>query len=301
MRNASIALTIVLSVAFSLTSAFACDLAGFDRAPPPHVSDTTPATSNSEFEWGSDVDPWNGNGQARGWHYIKNLHDKKLSLVWQKTALVILFAEPLEKGDTVCQKDYGSLESYKLDNNAPINLSNDGMKGAQAYVQIAVKPPAEKADAAEEPATTGAELRRTYKTRTGQLVEAFARIMLRYYRGAKLLQLDVISGPGETRVGFGPEMLGVSQDEFPSKLKTGELNFKWPVALGAFVKEDEVSSIGVNSAQTIALVLADKERSLRFENVSAPPSGVAAMLLIAPDGSPLALTTVKLDLLGGAR
>jgi hypothetical protein len=65
-----------------------------------------------------------------------------------------------------------------------------------------------KPDTAEKPSTTGAELRRTYQTATGQLAEAFARILLRYYPGNKLLQVDLASGPGDTLIGFGPEMLG---------------------------------------------------------------------------------------------
>jgi hypothetical protein len=116
-----------------------------------------------------------------------------------------------------------------------------------------------------------------------------------------LLQVDLASGPGDTLLGFGAEMLGLSQDAFLEKLKTSELSFKGPVVLGEFLKREEVESIGVNPRLRIALVRADKERSLRFEDVSTPPSGVAPMLLIAPDGAPLAVTTVKLDLLGGAR
>src|ERR1700731_4724088 len=110
MRSALIAVSTLFSVAYSMTSALACDLAEFDKGgPPPHVNDTTPATSNSMFEWGSDVDPWNG--QARGWHYIKNLHDKKLSLDWKKPVLLIPFDKPLEPQGIFCKYDYGSLDS----------------------------------------------------------------------------------------------------------------------------------------------------------------------------------------------
>jgi hypothetical protein len=296
MRSAVFAA--VLSVACSATSAFAqqCSLADFDKEKPPaSVRDVTPPTNDSKFEWGSDVDPWNGNGQGRGWHYIKNLHDKKLSLDWKKPALLIPFDKPLESQGIFCKYDYGSLDTYKLDSNAPISVSNDGSKSAQAYVQVVDKKDVTK------PSSTGAELRRSYQTATGEIAAAFARIFLRYIPAEKLLQVDLSSGPGETRIGFSAEMLGVSQDDFLSKLKTSELNFKGPVALGEFFRKEEIGSIGANPAQRMALVRADGERSLKFENISAPPSGTAPMVLFAPDGSPLALTTVKLDLLGGAR
>jgi hypothetical protein len=295
MRNAVFAA--VLSVACSVTSAFAqqCSLAEFDKGgPPPSVRDVTPPTNDSKFEWGSDVDPLNGNGQARGWHYIKNLHEKKLSLDWKKPALLIPFDKPLEPQGILCKYDYGSLDTYKLDSNAPISVSNDGMKSAQAYVQVADKKDVTKSS------STGAELRRSYQTAAGEVATAFARILLRYNPADKLLQVDLSSGPGETRIGFGPEMVGVSQEAFISGLKSSDLNFKGPVALGELFRKEEVGSIGANPAQRIALVRAEGERSLRFENISAP-SGVAPMILIAPDGAPLGLTTVKLDLLGGQR
>lgn len=297
MRRASLVFAAVLSVAYGATGAFAqqCSLAEFDKGgAPASVRDNTPATNDSKFEWGSDVDPWNG--QARGWHYIKNLHDKKLSLDWKKPGLLIPFDKPLEPAGIFCKNDYGSLGSYKLDSNAPISVSNDGTKAAQAYVQVAGKRDDEKS-----PSVTGASLSRTYQTGAGEAAAAFARILLQYYPANRLLQVDIASGPGETRIGFGPEMLGVSQDDFLSKLKTSDLNFKGPVALGELFRRDEVGSIGVNPAQRMALVRTDGQRTLRFENISIVPSGVAPMLLIAPDGAPLALTTVKLDLLGGAR
>jgi hypothetical protein len=181
-----------------------------------------------------------------------------------------------------------------LDNNAPIIVSNDGTKGAQAYVQIAAN------GVAENPATTGAELRRTYQTATGEIAAAFARVLLRYYPANKMLQVDLISGPGETRVGFGAKMFGVSQEMFVEKLKVSELDFKGPIPLKGYLKEDELRSVGADPNQIIALVRANPERSLRLET-SVAPSGVAPMLLIAPDGAALAVATVKLDLLGGAR
>jgi hypothetical protein len=296
MRNALLALIAVLSMACSSTIAFSqqCSLADFDKASPPGVRDITPPTNDSKFEWGSDVDPWNG--QARGWHYIKNWHDKRLSLTWPKPQVLIPFDKPLEANGVFCKYDYGTMESYKLDKDAPISVSNDGMKAAQAYVQIAGK-----RETADKSITTGAELRRTYQTATGEVANAFARILLRYFPSDKSLEVDVSSGPGEIRVGFGPDIAGVSQDKFFEKLKTSELDFQGPVTLGDFDKRDDLRPLGVNPAVKIALVRAERERTLKFEDLSAAPSGVAAMILIAPDGAPLALTTVRLDILGGAR
>jgi hypothetical protein len=168
-----------------------------------------------------------------------------------------------------------------LPHNAPIIVSNDGMKGAQAYVKIAGN------GEAENPATTGAELRRTYQTENGEIAPAYARILLQFYPADKMLQVDLISGPGETRVGFGAKMFGVSQEMFVEKLKVSELDFKGPIPLRGYLKEDELRLIGADPNQIIALVRANTERSLRFET-SVAPSGVAPMLLIAPDGAALA-------------
>jgi hypothetical protein len=289
MRNASFVLVAIVVVC-SAGSAIGqqCSLEDFDKGPPVSVRDVTPPTPDSKLEWGADVDPWNGN--ARAWHYIKNLHDKKLSLDWKKPRLLIPFDKPLEPKGISCKKDYGSLASYKLDSDAPISVSNDGNKSAQAYVQVAEKP-----DTANAPSVTGAELTRTYQTAAGEVAAAFARILLRYYPADKLLQVDLSSGPGETRIGLGPETLGVSEEAFFYQLKIRELNFKGPVPLQKLIRLDEVGSIGAKPVQNVFLVRADRERSLRFENVSIAPSQAAPMLLIAPDGSPLAVTTIKLD------
>jgi hypothetical protein len=261
--------------------------------PPPPVKDVTPPTNDSKFEWGSDVDPWNG--QARGWHYIKNLHDKKLSLDWKKPALLIPFDKPLEPGGVFCKNDYGSLESYQLDHNAPISVSNDGTKAAESYVQVPGK-----RDTVGGPTTTGAELRRTYRTGAGEFADAFARIVLRYYPEKKSLQVDLATGPGDTRVGFGPEMLGATSESFIQTLKMRDLDFRGPTPLGELLKQEDFRAIGVDPRYRIALVRVSGERSLVFENMPAP-SGITPMVLLAPDGAPLGLTTVKLDLLGGAR
>lgn len=284
------------SVAFSVPFAFGqqCNLADFNRAgPPPPVKDVTPPTNDSKFEWGSDVDPWNG--QARGWHYIKNLHDKKLSLDWKKPSLLIPFDKPLEPGGIFCKNDYGSAESYQLDHNAPISVSNDGTKAAEAYVQVPGK-----RDTAGGPATTGAELRRTYQDEAGKVADAFARIVLRYYPEKKALQVDLVSGPGDTRVGFGPEVLSTTSENFVQALKARNLDFRGPMPLGEFLKHQDFNAIGVSPRYQVALVRVEGSRSLVIDSASAP-LGVTPMLLVGPDGSTLGLTMIKLDLLSGAK
>jgi hypothetical protein len=281
---------------FAATAAFAqhCNLTDFGRGGPPSpVKDVTPATNDSRFEWGSDVDPWNG--QARGWHYIRNLHDKKLSLDWKKPALLIPFDKPLEPGGVFCKNDYGNPESYQLDHNAPISVSNDGSKAAEAYVQVPGK-----RETAGGPTTTGAELRRTYQPSAGEVADAFARIILRYYPEKKSLEVNLLTGPADTRVGFGPEMIGATSDSFIQTLKTRDLDFRGPVSVGELLKREDFNAIGVDPRYRVALVRVNGGRSLMFEGTSAP-SGTTPMVLVAPDGSPLGLTIVKLDLLGGVR
>jgi hypothetical protein len=294
MRTVLAAFAAVLCMAFSTTGASAqqCSLASFDKEPPKSVKDTTPKTNDSEFEWGSDVDPWDGD--ARGWHYIKNLHSKRLSLEWKKPAIVIPFDKPLEAGGIFCKTDYGSLKSYELDKDAPIRVSNDGMKAAQAYVQVKSK----QDDA--RPSITGAALRRTYSAASGEIA-AFARIVLRYYAATKQLQVDFASGPEETRVGLAFEALGIPQETFFSKLRSNDFDFKGPFALKQFVRENEISSIGAKPEQNLVLVRANRQRSLTFEDISVAPSGDAPMVLIGPDGAALALTNIRLDQLSGAR
>jgi hypothetical protein len=147
-----LAAIIWLSCSALQANAEQCSLADFDRGPPPSVKDTTPTTTESQFEWGSDVD----RADARAWHYIKNLHAKKLSLDWQKPRLVIPFYNPLVSGDTICKFDYGSLDSFKLDHDAPIRVSNDGTKSAEAYIQITPS---------QQSSMTGGELRRSLSSR----------------------------------------------------------------------------------------------------------------------------------------
>src|SRR5258706_16309019 len=100
MRSALAVCAGILWMACNIVNAFAeqCSLADFDKGPPPKVKDTTPPTNQSRFEWGSDVDSWGA--EARAWHYVTNLHDKKLSLDWPKAAFVIPFDAPLESKDT---------------------------------------------------------------------------------------------------------------------------------------------------------------------------------------------------------
>ncbi|MGY4305171.1 hypothetical protein ACVIJ6_002414 [Bradyrhizobium sp. USDA 4369] len=289
-----VAAVVSLSVGSVGASAQGCNLGDFGKGGlPPPVRDVTPQTKDSRFEWGSDVDPWNG--QARAWHYIKNLHDKKLSLDWKKPALIIPFDKPLEPGGVFCKNDYGSLESYQLDHDAPISVSNDGMKSAEAYVQVPGK-----RDTAGGPKTTGAELRRTYQTGAGEIAEAFARIVLRYYPEKKSLQVDLATGPGDIRVGFGAEMLGATSESFVQSLKTRDLDFRGPMPLGELLKQEDFRAIGFDPRYLVALVRINGGRSLMIENALAP-SGVTPMLLLAPDGAALGLTTVKLDLLGSTR
>jgi hypothetical protein len=296
MRSALAVFTAILWMASNVVSAFAqqCSLADFDKGPPISVKDVTPPTHESKFEWGSDVDRWGA--EARGWHYIKNLHDRKLSLDWQKPAVLILFDKPLEPTEIFCKFDYGSLGSYKLDSNAPISVSNDGVKSAQAYVQVVGKQ-----DDPAKSTVTGAELRRTYHTVRGEITAAFGRILLRYFAADKMLQVELTSGPGDTRVGLGPEALGITQETFYSKLRSSDLKFEGPVPLYKFMREEETKSIEANPVQNVVLIRANGEYSLRFENISVAPSGVTPMLLIAPDGAPLGLTIIKLDLLSGAK
>ncbi len=295
MRIALAGFAAILCVAGTIVSAFSqeCSLADFDKGPPVSAKDITPPTHESKFEWGSDVDRWGAD--ARGWHYIKNLNSKKLSVDWKKPGVLIPFDRPLDPTEVFCKFDYGSLESYKLDSDAPIIVSNDGVKSAQAYVQVVGKQDAAK------PSVTGVELRRTYHSVTGEITAVFARILLRYYAADKMLQIEFTSGPGETRVGLGPEGLGIAEDTLYSKLKSSDLKFEGPVPLEKLVRQEETQSIGTNPAQKVILIRANGEHSLRFENISVAPSGVAPMLLIAPDGARLALAGIKLDLLSGAR
>jgi hypothetical protein len=296
MRSALAGFAAILWMACNVVGAFAeqCSLVDFDKGPPSSVKDVTPPTNESKFEWGSDVDRWGT--EARAWHYITNLHSKRLSLDWTKPAFVIPFSSPLEGADTLCQYDYAnSVKNFKLDPNAPINVSNDGVKAAQAYVKVAET---------QEPAkssVTGGELRRTYKSATGEIIAAFARILFRYNAADRLLQVELTSGPGDTQVGLGPQTLGISEETFYAKLKSSELRFKGPFPLEKIVLRRESAAIGANPAQDVIFIRANGEHSLRFENISAAPTGVTPMLLVDPNGQPLGLTSIKLDLLTSAK
>jgi hypothetical protein len=94
--------------------------------------------------------------------------------------------------------------------------------------------------------------------------------------------------------------MGATSESFTQILKTRDLDFRGPVPVGELLKGEDFNAIGVDPRYRIALVRVSGGRSLTFESMSAP-SGTAPMVLVAPDGSPLGLTIVKLDLLGGAR
>jgi hypothetical protein len=65
MRNVLMALAAFFSVAPTVSLAQQCSLADFDKGGLRQASETLrPQTNDSKFEWGSDVDPWNGEARV---------------------------------------------------------------------------------------------------------------------------------------------------------------------------------------------------------------------------------------------
>ncbi len=277
----------VILLCLGTTAANACSLDEFDRGSPPGVVDKSPATDRTHFEWGTDVDSQEVG--ARGWHYIRNLDDKNLSLYWKKPDLLISFDRPLPKDHVACKYDYGDAENYSLDSNAPIKTSNDGMKSAEAYVQKAA-----------QPSLTGAAIDTDYVDGNGNIVNAFAKIILRYFAGDRVLQLTIDSGPANITIGLGANALGMDAEKAAESLQSKDFKPMRISSLTEIVGQANLAMLDPSTDQSLVLLAATRQRTVNFAQLDTPPTGTASMLLIDSSGALIAATNINLDPLSGS-
>jgi len=271
-------------------SANQCDLSGYDSENPPKVSDKTPATETSEFVWASDVDPFGDSG--RGWHYIRNLQERDLSLHWRKPDLVISFRRPLPKDGIFCKYDYGDVDSYRKDTTAPIYVPGEGEKSAIAYVQ-----------ARGSSRQAGASIETNYRGEDGGIAYGLVRLIVRYFAADRFLELHIDASPEGTRVAFDPRPLGLDPDVLRSALRESGAEFSDYPSLSAFASFDELiaQALSANVNSNFLVVANTPDNPLQFSQIDQAPKGQTPLLLISPTDDVVAATYIDLDSLGAPR
>jgi hypothetical protein len=282
MDNISALRAAVLATAICGTGAALadqCNLEGYDVDAPPKVADSTPATGKSEFEWSSDVDPFEGSG--RGWHYIRNLHDRDLSLNWSKIDFVISFERGLPKGGVSCKRDYGALGSYGQDTDAAIYVAGEGQKPAIAYV---------KAQGTSRQA--GASIETNYRSPDGGVAYGLVRLIVRYFPADRFLEVDIDASPEGTQVAFDPRTFGKHADALRSELLGNGVKFADYPSLNTFASSDALiaEALSKDVAAEFMLISDAPDGPLRISEVEQVPTGRTPLLLISPEGAIVAAT-----------
>lgn len=274
-----------ITVFLIASSATACDLSGFDQGSPNSEGDNTRPTSKANFEWGSDADPWGNNYVgARSWHYVRNTHENRLSLNWDKVGLLIPFDEPLVTDDCRSVIDYGNENAFIIDSDAPIQTSNDGEKAAVAFVR------SEQAADEGVPRIMGAQIRAEYRTDDGEKNSAVGRLVAYFFPDDQAMTVEIYSGEGEESIAFRPGSFGLDIEIVAGQLEERGIGIMESVSLNDFSLSNELSAQafeGVASEEYIQI--ATKEPvSLTFTEVFEIPSERTSLLLFSPEGSLLA-------------
>lgn len=274
----------IFSVSASVqVAAQSCDLGAFDQGAPSSVSDTSPASPSSQFIWGSDVDEVDDGG--RGWNFIQNIHSDNLSLEWRKTGLVIPFDKPLPLDGIRCDYSYGSIESYVLDEDAPILVTNDGDKAARAYIHR--RAPAE---------VSGSGIETDYVNDVGETVFGYVKMILRYFISDRYLQIELASGPQGILVGLNPTAFGITGDEFVSAAAIAGVEHSEIAPLSDLVRLDDLGTraLGGGLSQDYILLDAGESTKLDFSQVELV-SGAFPLLMVDSEGSAIAMTPLRIQ------
>lgn len=180
------------------TASANCSIAEFDRSAPGAVRDIAQG-SQTNFEWASDADPSPDGDGMRAWHYIRNLHEEDLSLIWEKPDALIPFNQPLGKDEISCFYKYGDV--FTVDRDAPITTTSEGTKQAKAYIPSG---PSQK---------TGAEV-----GREGDGIVGRIRAILRYFSDDNVLVMQLSSSSSD--VGF---LIGTGGTGIPAEVFAGQV------------------------------------------------------------------------------
>lgn len=295
------ALYAVIIVLAASCPTLACDLGGFDSGVPPAESDETNRTEKSHFAWGSDVDPWGINqSNSRSWHYIRNLHESKLSLNWEKPGLLIPFDNPLVKEDCRSTLDYGNSGSFKIEYDAPIDTSNDGLKEAIAFVRTES---IEQEIGDSVPNIAGTQIRADYRTEDGKRATAITWLVAYFFPYESVLEIEIFSGDGGESMAFRPDSLGLSINQFREQLskRGGEI-----IEIASLKKLVAMNTLSAEAFEGIAdnnfiRISTKTELNLSFNDISDVPAGQTSILLFSPQGSLLAAKRLSTSTLGDRR
>ena len=275
-------------VSFAASPAVPCELDGYDKAIPESIGDTTPKTERTRFAWSTDVDPWQGN--ARSWHYIRNLHERNLSAKWEKVGLTIRFDNPRTTGKVACAIGYGNEQDFRLDKSAPIITTNDGTKPAVAYV---VDP---SNISRTDPVVAGAEIITNYETDESNTSAASAKLVLYFYPSTNHLEVHVSTGNNGETMAFRPQSIGVEVDLFASELTIGDDENVERTSLETLVGGDEftLGALSDISSDNFIRFSLFPLRVLRFTITDASRDKIedTALVLVSPQGRLIAAKKV---------
>jgi hypothetical protein len=130
-RNIRMLVLPALVLSCSCTAA-ACDLAEFDRAPPPAIRSSV-TNQFAHFEWASDADKLPSGAWI--WNYLTNRGAAGLGARWKKAKIDISKWNPLPPGETFCYQYLVDALREKPDTDAPIIYgTNDQRQEAAAYI-----------------------------------------------------------------------------------------------------------------------------------------------------------------------
>lgn len=288
---------IIILLGYNVSYGLECSISDFDRSPPPHASDLTPATEKTYLEWSSDADPWGNSDDAyRLWHYVRNIHSQKLSIYWQKAGLTVPIDNPLKAGGIVCATEYAI--GSKLDNNAPITTSNDGQKAAMVYVSDS------RRRANSNPIAAGATIHVDYDDSGSDESPLFVSLAASYFSSDAFLRIAVNSGPRGEKLAFAPSAFGLRASgvsEAMNGLGLDAVEVGWPrelfkvdrfteLALGDDIEREFIRvSIdvgddmvidfheikGIVPTETNILLFSRDDRLLAIKRLSVPGSPVA--------------------------
>lgn len=129
--GAAMASSIPLFLSLLCSAGAQCDLSGYDNGPPPAFKGTV-NDNYAQFDYGSDVDPQNG--QFRVWNFILNRRtDKGIGAKWPKAGIGINLLNPLPPGMAACK--IFTTAQVLTDSDAPITYgTNSQSQPATVYV-----------------------------------------------------------------------------------------------------------------------------------------------------------------------
>lgn len=254
-----------------------CDLADFDLSSPPSVRDQVPEGA-TYFEWASDADPSPDGDGERAWHYIRNLHDDDLSLIWEKPDALIPLDQPLGKNQVSCFYKYGA--AFIIDPDAPITTSREGQKNAKAYVPDG------------DSQKTGAEVGREGDGFTGRI-----RAIIRYFQDDKVLTMQLSSSNDELQFLLGVSGLGIAEEVLVGEFS--DTIGSTPVLQASFDVFAKSGDFGVQFVEPVAdsQVMTFQfagEAEIVFNDVTEVAPVMLPLALLNADGQVLAATKIDL-------